>query len=162
MCREKRNNMQKKFNKDHAVGLILLAIGVIMGILSMGIRVRGNSTDPGSRLFPLIACGLIAVCGVLVFLTAGKASPKAYVGKDGWLRILIFMSVMIAYLLALKYLGFLLSTPFFLFATSTMLSGGKKTSLVGRILYAVVLTAVTYLLFKYALKMSLPGGLIFG
>ncbi len=155
-------NMQKKWNKDHAVGLILFAIGVAMGILSMGIRVRGRSTDPGSRLFPLIACILIAVCGVIVFLTAGKATPKPYVGKAGWLRILIFMAVMVAYLLALKYLGFLISTPFFLFATSTMLAGEKKTSLLGRIIYALVLTAAAYLLFKNALKMSLPVGLIFG
>ena len=154
--------MHRKWNKDHAVGLILVAIGVVMGILSMSIRVRGRSTDPGSRLFPMIACVLIAVCGIIVFFMASKAQPKPYVGKDGWLRILIFMAVMIAYLLALKYLGFLISTPFFLFATSTMLSGEKKASLPGRIIYAAVLTAVAYLLFKNALKMSLPVGLIFG
>ncbi len=147
--------------KSRLVGVVLVAIGAVMGILSMQIEVKGGSNDPGSRLFPLLACGLIILCGLVVILFAKKIETKPFVDQKGWGRIAVFMGVMVLYTLALKYIGFLISTPFFLFGCTGMLAGGRKTSLVGRILYSVAITAVCWFVFGRLLNMSLPAGKLF-
>ena len=153
--------IKRRLNKEHVIGIILMLIGIVMGVLAMSIRVKKGGTDPGSRLFPLIACGLITLCGLILLITAPKLESKAFIDLAGWKRVAIFMGVMIIYMFALEYLGFIISTPFFLFAVSTMLAGKKKPSLVGRIIYSGAITLACWLIFKFLLKMALPGGMLF-
>lgn len=153
--------MNSKFKKDYLVGIILIGIGIFMSIMSMQIKVKAGSTDPGSRLFPLIACGLLIICGIFTIVLGRNSVNKRFVDQKGFKRIILFFVIMIFYTLGLKYIGFNLSTPFFLFVMTGLLSGGKKTSILGRIIYSIVITAMCWFVFGKMFKMVLPSGMIF-
>ena len=91
----------QKIKQDHIVGLLLLLLGIGAMVLSMQITVKTGSTDPGSRLFPMLASILLTVCGAGVLAI--------------WKRIV----------------------------------------------YAVVVTAISWLVFQEMLSMALPGGVLF-
>lgn len=60
------------------------------------------------------------------------------------------------YLLALPRLGFIISTPIFLFAAFLYLKSDKKTA----VILAVLLTAFAYIVFKMLLNVPLPAGIL--
>lgn len=150
-----------KFKKDRLIGLLLTVFGITALILSMQIRVKGNSTDPGSRLFPVMASILLIVCGVGVLLSAGKSKDKVFLLPQGWKKLGAAFGLMIGYTLALKYLGFVISTPVFLYFVVTMLAGEEKVVVWKKILYSVVVTGLTWYIFQKILSMNLPSGILF-
>lgn len=150
-----------KLKKDHLVGILLVILGIIALILSMQIPVKSNSTDPGSRLFPVMASVLLTVCGAGVLISAGKSTDKKFLSAQGWKKIGMAFGVMIAYTLALKYIGFLLSTLVFLYVVVTMLAGDEKVAVWKKILYSVVVTGLTWVIFQRVLSMNLPTGILF-
>ena len=150
-----------KFKKDHLIGLLLVVFGITALILSMQIRVKGNSTDPGSRLFPVMASILLIACGAGVLLSAGKSKDKVFLLPQGWKKLGAAFGVMIGYTLALKYLGFVISTPVFLYFIVTMLAGEEKVVVWKKILYSVVVTGLTWYIFQKILSMNLPSGILF-
>lgn len=151
----------QKIKQDHIVGLLLLLLGIGAMILSMQITVKTGSTDPGSRLFPMLASILLTVCGAGVLLTAKKSKETKFLDQAGWKRLLVASGCMIAYILALKYIGFIISTPIFLWAMVTLFAEGKQVAIWKRIVYAVVVTAISWVVFQEMLSMALPGGVLF-
>lgn len=151
----------QKLKKDHAVGGAVTLLGIAAMLLSMQIALKNASNDPGSRVFPMIAGAGLIVCGLGIFITAGKREQKVFLGKEGWLRVLLASAVMILYTLGLKYLGFLISTPLFLFAIISLFAQGKKSSLVGRIIYSLVVTGCVWYVFGKLLAVALPAGVLF-
>ena len=150
-----------KFKKDRLIGLLLIVFGITALILSMQIRAKGNSTDPGSRLFPVMASILLIVCGAGVLLSAGKSKDKVFLLPQGWKKLGAAFGLMIGYTLALKYLGFVISTPVFLYFVVTMLAGEEKVVVWKKILYSVVVTGLTWYIFQKILSMNLPSGILF-
>lgn len=67
---------------------------------------------------------------------------------------------MILYVLALKYIGFLISTPVFLIAVITLLADGQKVAIWKKIVYAAVVTGLAWYVFQGMLSMSLPKGML--
>lgn len=150
-----------KFKKDHLVGLLLVILGVAALILSMQVRVKGNSTDPGSRLFPVMASILLLVCGTGVLISAGKSTEKVFLLPQGWKKLGTAFGLMIAYTLALKYIGFVISTPVFLYFVVTILAGEEKVEVWKKILYSLVVTGLAWYIFQQVLSMNLPSGILF-
>ena len=150
-----------KFKKDHLVGLLLVILGVAALILSLQIPVKGNSTDPGSRLFPVMASVLLLICGVGVVISAGRSTAKVFLLPQGWKKLGIAFGLMIAYTLALKYVGFVISTLVFLYFAITMLAGEEKVAVWKKLLYSVIVTGLTWYIFQQILSMNLPSGILF-
>lgn len=149
-----------KIKRDYIVGGILTLIGIAAILMSMQIKVKTGSTDPGSRIFPLLASGLLTMCGAGVILSAAKSEEKDFLSGTGWKKLLVAFGCMVLYILALKYVGFLISTPVFLFAVITMLADGKKVAVWKKAAYALVVTGLSWYLFHNVLSMSLPGGIL--
>ena len=150
-----------KMKRDYLIGGILTLLGIVAMLMSMQVQVKTGSTDPGSRIFPLLASGLLTVCGVGVLISAAKSEDKAFLSGEGWKKLLMAFGCMVLYILALKYLGFLISTPVFLFAIITMLAGGEKVAIWKKAAYALVVTGLSWYLFHSVLSMSLPNGVLF-
>ena len=150
-----------KIKKDQIVGSIIFAIGLIALFMSMQIKVKTGSTDPGSRIFPLMASVLLLICGLGVVFTAKGGDEKMYLSISGWKKLAFSFVVMIAYIFALKYIGFLVSTPIFLLIITTMLSSGEQLAVWKKIIYAAIITGLFYYLLHGLLKMNLPGGILF-
>lgn len=70
---------------------------------------------------------------------------------------IILLSSIFAYLVLLRLLGFLITTPFLLFITMKVMRAKTKES----ILIAIVLTVVIYALFHFGFQVALPTGLLF-
>ena len=149
-----------KVKQDYIVGGILVVLGLIATVMSMQVVVKTGSTDPGSRLFPLGASLLLTLCGARVFLTAAKREAKTFLDAKGWKRLGVSFAVMILYVLALKYIGFLISTPVFLIAVITLLADGQKVAIWKKIVYAAVVTGLAWYVFQGMLSMSLPKGML--
>lgn len=147
--------------QDYIVGGILIIMGLVSTMLSLQIVVKTGSTDPGSRLFPLGASLLLMLCGIGVFLTAAKSEKKTFLNAEGWKRLGLSFAIMILYVLALKYIGFLISTPVFLFAVITLLASGQKVAIWKKLIYAAVVTGLAWYVFHGTLSMSLPKGVLF-
>ena len=64
--------------------------------------------------------------------------------------------MLICYLLGLKYLGFLVSTPLAAFALIYILKQKKKINLAVAAAYSLILTGVLYLVFVKLLSIVLP------
>ncbi|QQO08666.1 tripartite tricarboxylate transporter TctB family protein [Breznakiella homolactica] len=147
--------------KSHAVGIAVTLLGAAAILMSMQIPVRNTTSDPGSRLFPMIASVALFVFGILIFLAAPKTKETDFLGRDGWQRLLLIAVELVAYLFGLKYLGFLISTPVFLFAFTTLLDREKKSRLVSRIIYSLVMTGLVWYVFKERLSVAMPAGVLF-
>lgn len=150
-----------KVKKDYLVGGILVLMGIIAAVSCMQIRVKGGSTDPGSRLFPMLASISLALCGLGVLLSAARSEEKKFLDKNGWKRMGLSFVILVLYVLALKYIGFLISTVVFLFVVVGLLADGKKVAMWSRVLYSVVITVFAWYMFVKVLSMPLPVGVLF-
>ena len=72
-------------------------------------------------------------------------------------------AVLIVYVFLMKYLGYMLATPFALFAFTTIIEKGEKTKagLVSKIIYSVAVTVFIYLMYVTAFGMTFPSGMLF-
>jgi len=149
--------------KDRLIGLISLLLGGIAFALTMMIQVSASSasaSEPGPKLFPMIASVLLIGCGLGLMLQKQK-DYDPYMTKEQVQRLCTLFGVFVLYCVGLHFLGFVIATPVLLFLTMTMFAGEKKLSLIVRLLYSVGLTAVIYLAFVVALKTNIPSGLLF-
>lgn len=99
------------------------------------------------------------VCGLGKFLTAAGKESESFLSKKGWLRVLIIIGIMIAYIMGLTYLGYLISTAVLLCVLPYMLCDAeKKPKFIKVLIFSVVMTAITYVAFVYLMKVMLPTG----
>lgn len=148
--------------KDRLIGLISMALGGIFLDLTLQIPLPTSSSanEPGPRLFPMIACVLLIVCGVGLMV---KKQPDAapFLTKEQTKRMLMLLGTFILYCVGLYFVGFVIMTPILLFLTMTMFAGENKLPLVVRLVYSVGLTVLVYLVFVVFLKTNIPMGLLF-
>ena len=113
--------------KDRLVGCIIVILGIIISLAALQIPDKSSATDPGSRLFPMIGSFGMIIFGSGIFLTAkDKEDFKPAVKKGGWARLAKIVIVFILYTIALKLIGFLISTPFMMYALVALFSYEKK------------------------------------
>lgn len=83
--------------------------------------------------------------------------------KDAWLRMLVTFVALCLYILAMKFLGFLVVTPFVTFFLVSYFAkkSGYELAAWKRIVFAVIVTVVIYGMYVPLFGMSLPSGLLF-
>lgn len=149
--------------KDRLIGLVSLVLGGIFLALTLQIPMLANSssaTEPGPRLFPMIACILLIICGLgLIFQK--QAESETFLTKEQAKRLFILLGAFILYCVGLYFVGFVIMTPILLFVTMSMFAGEKNLSLIVKLVYSVGLTALIYLVFVVFLKTNVPMGLLF-
>lgn len=146
---------------DILSGLVIAGIGLAFLLSSLGI-----SDMLGERLPPwLLPLGLSAItiaAGLLLALKSWRAHAGADVTVDwpdrsGFLRLLLFVTLILVYLLAIPLLGMTLSTGLFTAVAIWLLNHRPVQAVV----VAVSCALIVHYAFNIGLGMNFPAG-IFG
>ena len=156
-----------RLHKDRIVGIACLVISLFFGVASTTIRTTLNPGDPGPKLFPIIGCVILFICGLcLLVKKIDTGEEKVFLTKHQWKRALILFGLYIATFLLLWLFGFIAALVVMLFVLCILFSynGDAKESwkkqLIRAAIYSVVLSALLYLAYDVALDMSLPKGIV--
>ena len=154
-----------KIKRDQITGLVLMIAGIVFFVLISQFKKPMTLEYPGPRLMPGIAAFGLVVCGLGIFVNGckQKEADKVVLTKAGLLRVIISFVALCLYILGMKYLGFLICTPFLVYGITTYFAkaSGAETKLWARILFAVAVTAVIWATYVPLFGMDLPAGLLF-
>ena len=154
-----------KIKRDQITGLLLVAIGIFFAILTSRFSVPMTLAYPGPKMLPSIAEFGLIVCGAGIFVKGclQKEADKPFVGKQGWINILVTFLILCVYVFLMKFFSFWIVTPFVTFALVTYFTRQSPftTKLWVRIVYALAVTAVIYVMYVVLFGMNLPTGSIF-
>ena len=157
--------MKRLMSKDRWISVGAIAFSAI--IYFMATKFPKSVLDKiGPSLFPQFLAGIIAACSVILFITAGPdkrtdeeraADWEKFKGKD-WLGLLITLADLVFFLFAFKRLGFILTSIIFTMVSVLYFDKDRplKQRLIHGAIFAVVFTAIIYLLFAKVLRVLLP------
>jgi len=101
------------------------------------------------------------ICGLGMIATAKKQSGKPFLGKEEFTRLLKISLVLIIYVISLNYLGFLISSPFMLYALTSLMAYEKRILFWRKAVFAVSITILSWLIFQKIFTILLPTGKLF-
>jgi len=140
--------------------MLLVGLCFIAGGLKCGL---GQLTSPGAGFFPLLTGGVMSLLSAALFVKSILHRERAGQEEGFWLRpgssrkVLFALACLVFYLLALDFLGYIVTTFIFILSLFLWISAKRWTT---SLLAALILSAGSYLLFKTGLGVSLPLGLI--
>lgn len=149
-----------RFNKTIAfsIGLITFACFVIAQSLMLKSLFLSQSGDIGPKAFPIGAAVALILCAVGKMGTEGRRPAVPLFTRKGWKRVALMFSILISYVAAIHWLGYIIST---LAAVPLMvLSMSEKSRLPPLVLavFAIAVTAVLWFIFEYIIMVPLPFG----
>lgn len=151
--------MRKLIRKPDVVsGIFFLLFG--LGIVGFSSIIEVGSFDnPGPGLFPLLS-GIVLTClSLILVIRSFELAEEAIfnLSKDGYARVFSLPGAMILYAILIDSLGFIIATSFLLFYFLKLVSNySYKRS----ILYALLISVSTYVIFNIFLDVGLPSGLM--
>ena len=154
-----------KVKRDQITGLALMILGIVVFVLVNQFKKPMTAEYPGPKLMPTIAAFGLVVCGLGVFVNGcrKKDADKVVLTKTGLLRVVISFAALWVYILGLQYLGFLIATPFLIYGLTTYFAKASKadTKWWVRVIFAIGVTLVIWLMYVVLFEMELPVGAIF-
>lgn len=154
-----------KMKRDQITGAALILIGLVFGFLTSQFEKPFTLEYPGPKMLPAIAVFGLVVCGAGVFVNGcrQKQADKVFVDMAGFLRIVITFVILCVYVLAMKYVGFLIASPVILYILTTYFSKASNlpTKLWARILFSLAVSVIIYAMYVPLFGMTLPAGLLF-
>ena len=146
---------------DFWISILIIAISIIFFISADAMLDSDRGIGPGD--YPKVICAVLFVLGVIQLastLISSKGFPlidfKTINGRY-LLRALIMLAFTVLYYKLMRKVGFLITTPIYLFA-SFMLFGYKKKIIAAVI--AIVFSVVVYFLFTKVFLVVLPRGIL--
>lgn len=145
---------------DQAVGILLIALGLLTLYGSRNLPATAVPTDIGAGAFPIAYAAILIVLAILLILNArpvpgpeegGTAPPNN-------LRVLGGGVLTLAYIGSMPFVGFPTITPIFMFALMWLL-GFRR--ILPSLCIAAGFTAVLYLAFEVGMSVALPVGSLF-
>lgn len=118
----------KKLNKHQWLALFYIAFGALMVFLSSHISFlfAVAAEDVGPKFFPT-CCGIgFILCGIGKFLSSVRKEAKAFIKGKGWIRLVLMVVVLFAYVESWTYLGYIIPTFCLLIALTYMLADGQR------------------------------------
>ena len=153
-----------KLSKNRVVALVFIFIGICGVIMTSQLEVRkifATAADIGPKCFPYISTIGMILCGLGLFFTNDNDDGTKFLNIQEFKKILLLMGIFVIYTLALKYIGFLISSPFLMFVLIRLLRGDSKTTFVADLIISVAFPTVIYFAFVYLLEIMLPAGMLF-
>ena len=151
--------MKKYLTGEKLVNLFLLALSVFYLSYSVTHYKIGTMRVPKEGFLPLLlGIGMVCLSGFLFIQSlAGKGDAKNVQLKLPWLRFAGMIAASFAYAMLLNTLGYCICTFLFLLAVLKLakLEGWKLPLII-----SLVCAAAFYLLFKVALGVMLPAGIL--
>ena len=151
-----------KVSRDQITGAIIAALGLVVFAMISTYSVPFRASYPGPKALPGLAAIGFVICGAGIFFEGcKKIEEKTFLVKEGWIKLIVNIVAIALYILVMKYLGFFIATPIYLYALSTWYAKGYVTKPVSRIIFSAGMTAVIFLAYQIAFGYQLPMG-IFG
>lgn len=149
--------------KDRVTGLISIALGIAVAILTSQLPTSNMANDIGPRAFPYITSGILILSGIgIVAKKPVESKPFFKNGGESIKRFIIIWAVLILYVVGLNFLGFIVPSVAVLFVMCLMFGKdpehGVNISPVKALIFAVAMTAVIYVGFAIVLRLRLPVG----
>ncbi|MDO9569609.1 MAG: tripartite tricarboxylate transporter TctB family protein, partial [Hydrogenophaga sp.] len=143
-------HMKHKDMQDVLGGLGLAALGVFAAVYAQRYEF-GDLNRMGAGYFPVTLGVLLTVLGLMIAVPAFFRSGPAIQVK--WKTFALVMASIVAFALTLKVLGLILAT---MLSVVLATLADNDTRWKGRLMIAVGVAAVTYLVFGLGLSMILP------
>lgn len=152
-----------KLNKNQVFSVLLIAFAgfVIYETTQLQSLFAPASGDVGPRFFPMAAAVCMILCSIGKLLTERNKPDKPLFTAEGWRRVGIMFLLLALYLIAMTWLGYVISTLIFVPLLVIAMREGRKLRPVTLILFSVVTTAVLYAVFQMVIQVSLPAGRLF-
>lgn len=145
-------------NTDKPLGVALTALGTAGAVIASQISVRTFNNDPGPKLFPIMACVILVICGFGLIFQRGTGAAKP-IPSEEWRRGGLMAALLISYALGLWLAGFHIATLVGSFITCWVIAGPERRRPVHGAIYAAGLTLTVHLIFAVALGAFLPRGI---
>lgn len=154
--------MKIKYNGEIVIGaLFTIASGILLARIPIEIKTL-ETTAVNAQTVPRIALGGLCLFSFILFLQGVFLIPKKVLVFDQALkesrefkdsiRSLIYIAILILYTVIFRFLGYIISSIYLIFAILIYYGARKKSY------YAIALTvsAVVYLVFSLVLNIALP------
>jgi putative tricarboxylic transport membrane protein len=141
---------------DRTAGVLLLLIALAYLSEARSFE-TGFIADPiGPKAFPFVlGTGLLVLSMVL---TVRPGPGTSWPSRRLWWRWVVVIAGLLIYASVLNPLGWVVSTTLLLVALSLLFGGRLSRSLV----FALVFSVTSYVVFRWLLALGLPPGAIFG
>ena len=146
--------MKIKSQRDFLSGLMFMGVGASFAIGAMNYSM-GTSARPGAGYFPLILSVILAVLGAIVLFKSLTIETEGGdpVGSIAWRPLIVIVVAICTFGLALPHLGMLVTVPLLITIVSL---AGDDFRWRGVLLAAAVLTAGSWIIFIWGLKLTIP------
>ncbi|MGL5438102.1 MAG: tripartite tricarboxylate transporter TctB family protein [Lachnospiraceae bacterium] len=153
-----------KLKRDQITGAVLVLLGCIVAVMVNQFRIPFSASYPGPKALPMIAVIGFIICGAGVFITStrNKEPEPVFLLKEGWLRSACSLGLLVIYVLGLKYVGYLISTPIISYLFAAYYAKGSNATLKAKVLFSILFTIIIYVIYIYAFGLGLPTGELFG
>jgi putative tricarboxylic transport membrane protein len=145
---------------DRVCSILCFAFAGIVIVLSFSVPM-GRIGKPGPAFMPFWVAVTLALLSILLWIDAGRRKgPEAVVsflsGEKRWSSVMMTVGALLGYAFLVEPLGFLIGTLLLLLFLFRFI-GNLKWWVV--FTGMVLVTLMTHVLFKVALKVQLPAGL---
>ncbi len=146
----------KRFDKS-SIFLIIIGLFIIYEARNMGV---GTLSQPGAGLFPLFSGLIILGTAIITFLKSilGKIELSGDEEERTYAPVVYVLAGVLFYYFALPVLGFSLTT-FLLLVFLIKIVGGYRW--IPGIIYSILMTVISYLIFGKWLMVQFPKGIFF-
>jgi drug/metabolite transporter (DMT)-like permease len=146
--------MKIKSQRDFFSGLMFIVVGIVFAVGATQYSM-GSSAKPGAGYFPLILGVLMAFLGAIVLFKALTIETENGdpIGAFAWRPLIVIIVAISVFGATITTLGLVIAVPILIVISSF---AGDEFSWVGVIVNAVVLTAFSWLIFIYGLKLTIP------
>lgn len=147
-------------NIHKPLGAGLLALGSAGIWSAMQITVRTFNNDPGPKLFPILACTILVICGIGLLFQRNPIH-QAEISSVAWRRGALMAGLLVAYAIGLWLVGFHVATLVGTLVMYFIIAGPDQRSIARGAIYALIVTGSVHLVFQVALGAFLPHGILF-
>lgn len=154
-----------KIGRNQISGIVLTIIGVIVTIMVSQFKIGMTLAYPGPKLFPLIGSVGLILLGIGIFFQREEDAKKIEISKTMLIRIAIMTALTSVYVLGLKYLGFIISSPLYVFASTALFTKAapdNKSKWWHWLIYSIAVVVIVYVAYVYAFSLRLPRGKLTG
>lgn len=144
--------------KDYVTGLGGIALAGYLYTVTRGFAAEGGGLAKNPAYYPNLLLVILSSLSVLLIMSAlfRREKPSFSVDRPALLNAALIFAMILVYILALQFLGFLVSTVVFVVGGVLIYGGSIKTAL----LTGIPVTAGVYLVFHVLLKVVMPRGLL--
>lgn len=153
-----------KMKRESITGIVGILAALLGAAGAQRIKLRPNLIEPGPRMMPYVALGIILLSSVMLLLHGirDRKEQEAYFPAGGIRRLLIGYAEVVLYGILLTLFGFLLTTPIAMFVFVYTLKGTEQVRWWQNVVISLAVTACLYALFVMGFQIKLPAGILLG